>query len=296
MVIMRKPACRGLAVLMILFLLGACAQGNPPSTTPSAEPTMAPPAGEETEQRGEQPTAAQDIAIAPSEMVLYPKEYAAYQAYLDVIKGRPGMADGAVIEGTVLSLATGEVCPYQEEPCRIEAYPDDWGTVRVDKIVEYAPIGEPGSNPVESQDGGTPTGETPGLSEQTSPQYTGTAGQAGPAKYAPLQQGQEVQAHFLLTARPARVRQLATGASAGAEAAQSAGADAGQVVTHQAEPGETTFEPIPREGEAFVFSTIATDARDAGELVLPGLTAGVRFRARVQYDGTLYVQEYELIP
>jgi hypothetical protein len=229
-------------------------------------------------------------------MVLYPKEYAAYQQYLDVIKGRPGMADSAVVEVTVISVAIGEVCPYQEEPCPIEAYPDDWGTVRVDSIVEYAPLGEPGNTPVEGQAGGTQAGRTPASSAQTSPQYTGTEGQAGPAKYESLQPGQEVQAHFLLTARPAWVRQVTATAYEGAEVTQPAGGGAGQVVAHQAEPGEPTFEPIPREGEAFVFGTIATDARDPGELVLPGLTAGARFRARVLYDGTLYVGEYELIP
>jgi hypothetical protein len=288
---MKASAYRGLALLAILLLLAACTPGSSPSTAASPEPTAVPPDIQTMEQGGEPSAPAQDISIAAPEMVIYPKEYAAYQQYLDVIKGRPSMADSAVIEGTVLSIQPGEVCPYQEEPCRIEPYPDDWGMVRVDKIFEYAPLVRQGSNPVEAQSSGVQLSEG-----QTSPGYAGTGGQPSPAKYKPLQSGQEVQAHFLLTTRPARVRQLTTTASEGAGSAPSLESDAGQVVTHQAEPGEPAFEPIPREGGAFVFSTLTTDARDPAELLLPGLTASARFRARVLYDGTLYVQEYELIP
>ena len=291
MAIMRTSACRGLAVLMILFLLAACTSGSLPSTAPSPEIITAPLAGENTEQPGEQSAPAQDASIAPPEMVIYPKEVAAYEVYLDVIKGRPSMADTAVIEGTVLSIQPGEVCPYQEEPCPTEPYPDDWGTVRVDNIVEYAPLGEPGSSPVEGQAGGAQPSEG-----QTSPGYTGAGAQPGPAKYNPLQPGQELTAHFLLTTRPARVRRLATTAFEGAGQAQPLESDAGQVVTHQAETDDTTLEPVLREGGYFVFSTLAIDTQESGELLLPGLTAGARFRARVLYDGTLHVQEYELIP
>ena len=252
---------------------------------------MVPPAGGNTEQPSEQPVPAQDISIAPADMVIYPNEYIAYQKYLDVIRGRPGMADSAVIEATVTSILSGEVCPYQEEACTIEPYPDDWGTVTVDRIIEYLPFGEHGSQPAEAQTGGIQTSE-----EKTAPGYTGAEGQPGSVKYEPLQPGQEVQTHFLLTARPAKVRRLSTTGSEGMESAQSPGGDAGQLVVHQVGPGDTTFEPIPREGDHFVFSILATDALDSGEIVLPGLTIGSRFRARVQYDGTLYVQEYEPIP
>jgi hypothetical protein len=224
-------------------------------------------------------------------MVIYPKEYAAYQQYLDVIRGRPAMADAAVIEATVLSILTGEICPYQEEPCRIEPYPDDWGTVRVDEIVEYSSLDGQGKNRVEEQTGGTQTSEG-----QTSPGYTGTEGQAGPVKYEPMQSGQEVKTHFLLTVRPARVRHLSATGAEGMESAQPLAADAGQPVVHQAEPGDTTYEPVLREEGYYLFGTLAAGAQDPGELVLPGLTVGSRFRATVLYDGTLYVQEYELIP
>jgi hypothetical protein len=229
--------------------------------------------------------------IAPMDMIIYPQEYSQYQAYLDVIGARPRAADTAIIEATVTSILTSDICPYHEEDCRIEPYPSDWGTVRVEKILDYAAYGEhPEGAEAEQPDQPKDSGAE------------NTAGHSGiePAfegrLHEPLQVGQEVQTQFVLTARPAKVRYVPAGGSEGIEPMQYTESGAGEMVEHPVVSGEAVFNPISREGQYYVFTTNIGDYAAPVETVLPGLDAGARFRARIRYDGILYVEEYELVP
>lgn len=332
----RNSAIRGLALLTILFVAWGCAlsgdeqsseqavpaqdiliepAGSPPqalstATMSPAQDTLiepgdpsseapatlmateaAPPTVDGGAPSSEQPAPANDILIVPEEMILYPAESIAYEKYLDVIRGRPGMADSAVIEGTITSLLYGEICPYQEETCRIEPYPNDWGVVRVDRILEYRPYGAQGEEPIMEQPGQAPTSGS-----ETTPGHAGAGEQPKLGKYEPLQPGQEAEAQFLLTARPAKIRRVQATGSEGTGLSQPSGSDSEQTAEQQVGPGIPTFEAIPREGEAYVFHILPRESTESGAMALPGLTSGSRFRATVQYNGTLYVQGYEVIP
>jgi hypothetical protein len=224
-------------------------------------------------------------------MIIYPPQYSQYQAYLDVIGARPGRADTALIEATVTSIQTSDVCPYDEEECRIEPYPNDWGMVRVDKVVEYAPYGEQGEGAQAEQ-----SSQAQGSGAET------TAGDSGiePAperrQHEPLQVGQEVQTQFVLTTRPVKVRHVPAGESEGIEPMMHTEPEAGDTEEHALEPGQGVFQPIPRAGQHYVFTTRIGDYAAPVEVILPGLDVGARFRAEVQFDGVLYVEEYELVP
>jgi hypothetical protein len=227
-----------------------------------------------------------------AEAILYPEGFAAYQAYLDLIGGRPRQADEAIIEATVESLQRSELCPYPDEgECRVEPYPSDWGVVRIDKLVSYTPyaVTVPASPQEGQASGNAPQGET-------SPQYRGPESQPTKQKTGSLDEGQAVQALFLLTTRPAKARYLPASASEGTEAMLVTEPGAGDTVAHSVEPGEAVFNPIPREGQYYVFTAGIGDYAAPVEVILPGLEVGDKFRAKIRYDGVLYVEAYELVP
>jgi hypothetical protein len=226
------------------------------------------------------------------EPILYPKGFTTYQAYLDLIGGRPRQADEATIEATVESLQRAEVCPYQDEgECRVEPYPNDWGIVRIDKIISYTPFaGTASTSPEEGQ------AQSEASQSETSPQYRGPGSQPAKEKPGSLDEGQSVQALFLLTARPAKARYLPASASEDTEPMLVTEPGAGDTVAHSVEPGEPVFNPIPREGQYYLFTTRIGDYAAPVEVILPGLDVGARFRAKIRYDGVLYVEEYELVP
>lgn len=301
--------------MVVTFLIGVIACGVTPSTSEQPElpasPTPPP-------QPGPAESGGQDMIVTPAasvssvtptvvdlgppvdsgtetreagEMIVYPAEYVAYQYYLDVIGGKPGRADTGVIEATVLSINTSEVCPYQEEICSIEPYPSDWGVVRVDNVVSYSPFGGQVSGAVEE-----PGEAEPPPGGRTTSGNTGSGQQPEKAKYAPLRTGEEVQTLFLLTTRPAKVRSAPIAGAQAAEPARPPEGDAQTTIGRQIQPGEAVFKPIPREGDHFVFYPKLTDSSSAGETVLPGLEIGSRFRAEIRFNGTLYVEEYEVLP
>ena len=118
-------------------------------------------------------------------------------------------------------------------------------------------------------------------------------------EYEPLQEGQEVSTHFLLTARPAKVRYTPTPESEPSPhgpmgSAQSKDIVSGQNINHKSEPGEKIFKPIPKDGSYYVFTT-KYGFPEAIEKNLPGLKVGSKFRAEIWYDGSLYVEEYGVI-
>jgi hypothetical protein len=111
-----------------------------------------------------------------------------------------------------------------------------------------------------------------------------------------LDEGQAVEALFLLTTRPAKARHLPISASEDTEPMLVTEPGAGDTVAHSVEPGEAVFNPIPREGQYYLFTTRIGDYASPVEVILPGLDVGAKFRAQIRYDGILYVEEYELVP
>jgi hypothetical protein len=226
------------------------------------------------------------------ELMVYAAEFTTYMMYLEVIGARPRQADAGTIEATVESLQRAEVCPYQdEETCRIDPYPCDWGVVRIDKIISYTPYAE---TSLASEEEGQAQSELP--QRQTSPEYQGPESQPAKQKTEPLDEGQAVEALFLLTTRPTKVRYVPAGTSEGIESMEYTEPGAGDTVAHPVEPGKAVFIPIPRDGQYYVFTTKVGDYAVPIETILPGLEVGSRFRAKIRYDGILYVEEYELVP
>ena len=263
-----------LAIGGLTLFLAAC---GPTATLTAPVPSEAPPPS--------QPPGG--------EIIIYPSEYVAYRKYLEVIGGTPGAADTGVIEATVISINKTNVCPYDEEECRIAPYPNDWGIVRVDRIIDYTLY--------DGQSQG-PTSEQPGSSEsppqgETSSEYTGKEpeSQRGRGGYEPLQEGQEVQAHFLLSARPAKVECVPIGGAGGTEQTEPAPDDAQRAAEHPVQPGQPDFRPLVEEDGYLIFATKFGDCPESSERTLPGLQVGSSFHAQIQYDGILYVSEYILL-
>lgn len=247
--------------------------------TTSVEPTAVPALGLGTDE-------------PMGELMVYLEGLTTYLMYLDMIGGRPRLADAGTIEATVESLQRAEICPYpDEETCRIEPYPSDWGAVRVNKILSYTPYAGTDSASGEEEQAQS---ELP--RRETSPEYRSPEGQPAKQKIEPLDEGQAVQALFLLTTRPTKVRYVRAGASEGIEPMQVTESGTGDTVEHAVEPGKAVFNPIPREGQYYVFTTRIGDYSAPIEAILPGLDVGARFRAEIRYDGILYVGEYELVP
>ncbi|NOZ82162.1 MAG: hypothetical protein GXO63_03385 [Candidatus Micrarchaeota archaeon] len=200
----------------------------------------------------------------PSEMIIYPEEYVAYQDYLDFL-GLPSGADYGVIEATVLSVSESDVCLDSE--CN-EFYPKDTGTLRVDKIIAYTSFSGSENTPVE----GFSAEEN---NTKSVPGSRGTGATVKHRKFPPLEEGQKVQAIFVLTARPSKVVYVTLTSTGNLES----------VLTSEK-------RSIPRENGTFVFTKLADSP---GEKLFPGLKPGDRIRAKILYNGILYVDEYELI-
>ena len=233
------------------------------------------------------------------EIALIPEEFVIYQDYIDVIGGVSPLSsyvDTGTVEATVISITESDICPgpqQEGETCTIEPYPNDWGTMRIDKIIDYTPFSEktvqqPVEEPAEGEEpvqGTTPPYQGKDLPEPKMPEYE------------PLQEGQEVSTHFLLTTRPVKVRYVPMESSeysqpeSGLESAQ----ESEQMVGHSVEPGKKTYKPIPKDGGYFVFTTKVGEYPEVIEKVLTGLEIGDKFRAKIHYDGTLYLEEYEII-
>jgi len=259
----------------------------------------------------------------------YPEEYLIYQDYLDVIEGvsrhfHKNIGDTGTIEATVISLRRDNICPYNEEKCRIEPYPLDVVRVRIDKIIEYTKYSEQTvENPIEAME--KPTNEKEQSEEDQGEQVPGYEGKFVPKpkllEYDPLQEGQEVQAKFLLSARPVKVIYTSIPPKEEPEPSQlELGEEQAIIVsedhtTTAKEPSASNdstitvssgtinieehlpkvYKPIPKEGDYFVFTTRIIEYPEISQKVLPGLKEGDKFRAKITYAGTLYLEEYELI-
>ncbi len=237
------------------------------------------------------------LAIRPisknTEMFTYPAEYGITRDYINLVKGiNPASTsaqvfDSGTIEATVLSLTKSEICPYQEENCSIEPYPNDVGTIRIDKVNDYTSyLQKTASQPIE-QPGGTSTG-----GENTS----GNRGvdiipKTSSPTYQSLKVSQNVSAKFLLTARPVKVNYVSVAPSMLESSRQAVDDTLSQTI----QPGKTIFKPIPKEGNYFVFTTKILPYPETSQKSLAGLKEGNKFRAKVDYNGIVYVDEYEII-
>jgi len=234
-------------------------------------------------------------------MMMIPEEFVIYLDYLGVIGSKPGISDSGTIEATVRSITKTEVCPDKIEPfapepteCSSEPYPKDIGIVRIDKLITYTPYSEREhlEQPGPGGEGPSEEGMTPGYRGEDLPKPK-------LPEYEPLQEGQEVSTHFLLTARPANVRyapipEPEPSPHGPMESAQSKDILSEQNISHKSEPKERMFKPIPKDGNYYVFTT-KYGFPEALEKNLPGLEVGSKFRAEIWYDGSLYVEEYEVI-
>ena len=243
----------------------------------------------------------QDIDIvekSSDELLLipeYPEEYLIYKDYIKTIGEKSRINDKGIIEATIISITKSEACPYPEEKCKIEPYPKDIGVVRIDKIIDYTPYSE---QTVEQ-----PSEEKSSGEGKTTPEYEG---QELPKpkllEYETLQEGQDVPTSFLLTTRPVKVVYTSISPQGEPEPGPHGGmeSDLEEPVSHPLEPGTEplpkTYKPIPKEGEYFVFTTKIIEYPETSMKVLPGLKIGDKFRAEIFYDGSLYVEEYEIIP
>ncbi len=239
-------------------------------------------------------------------LTAYPKEYMLYQDYLQVIgegqSASPRYFDEGVIEATVLSLRNTDICPSTAiagEICNIEPYPNDYATVRVDRIINYSIYNEQ----LISQSVERPIG-TRGVEDVSSTQ--GNRGIDYPkqknSEFVKLQNGQNVSVHFILTARPVKVGYVSLESktkNGGLESQQKASndLDSTQTVRYKSGPGRKFFQPISKEGGYFAFTTKIVSESEVGQRIFPGLKIGDKFRASIKYDGTvMIVGEYEMTP
>jgi hypothetical protein len=273
------------------------------------------------------------------------EEYMIYQDYLDVILGESrhfhrDISDTGTIEATIISMTKYDIFPYQldeKEECKIEPYPLDTAIVRIDKIIDYTKYSEQTveENPTEAME--KPTNGKEKLENDhvtTIPEHVEQRFVPKPKspEYGPLQEGQEVRAKFLVSARPVNIIYASNPASPIEEPEQPLRAemessditrdpsdttssnptsateeptDNQGTLVHSttsvssgqtgAEPLQKTYKPIPKQGDYFVFTTKIIQSPEITQKQLPGLEEGDKFRAEIKYNGILYIEEYDLI-
>lgn len=235
----------------------------------------------------------------------YNSQYDIYLDYLEAtgegLSASPQVYDTAIIEGTIVSVEKSDFCPLSDgEKCRIEPYPNDNAVVKVDKISKYENYSEKNTSAVPKEGP-----QEPPMPSDFAPQNRGKvpdnpSGKSGRIPtYSALQEGDEVSAHFILSLRPAKVRYVPFGGETSTTVSKrlSSGSDSGSNSNEYKpiEPGRKTVKPLAKEGDYYVFTTKIGDYPNVVEKTLSGLKQGSRFRAEVRYDGTLKIEEYELI-
>lgn len=228
-----------------------------------------------------EPALPDTLPAGPSrERIDAPGALSSYQQYLAVIGEHGGPSIRVSLEATVVSLLRSEVCPYQEENCRIPPYPSDWGTVRVDRVLWSQ------KDAAERKDEQAARGRQRERQRSTAP----SPGSRDPERSAPpptLRADQRVETQFLFTARLAIVRRVPH------PLVDNSFEGSGQTAA-EARP-RLTFEPLPKEDGRYLFTVGVTDATEPEENALPGLDSGDRFRATAGYDGVLRVRTYEML-
>ena len=227
----------------------------------------------------------EEITLIPQ----YPEDFVIFQDYIQVIGGQPRIKDVGIIEATVISITKSDVCPYQEEKCSIQPYPKDIGIVRIDKIIDYKSYFEQTSQRQIEQISNISEGG------QTTPEYRGQDLPQKQPTYKSVSVGQEVPTIFILTTGPAQVVYT----SIAPTNLSGDGLESEQTVARQISGSEVppkTYKPIPKQGGYYVFTTKIIQYPQTSARTLPGLNVGNKFRAEILYDGTLYVEEYQIIP
>lgn len=213
-----------------------------------------------------------------SEIIEIPYDVVGVEYYINAIGGNPGQAKTALIEASVLSLSDHTVCPLQEEVCSVTPYPLNTGVIRIEQVLEYQPNDE-SSDASELED----TAEAGDDSVQSSPQNLGidVEEQKEDAQSTLLSVGQEVEALFVFTSKPAIVRYTNLPEER---------LDDKEIAEDQA----AAYYPLPQENGLYVFTLPSDALNESGEKRLPGLLVGDRFQAVVQFNGHLYVKDYSL--
>jgi hypothetical protein len=246
----------------------------------SGEPDIiiSPPAGQKPE--------GNDIIINA-----LPEEYLIFQGYLEAINASPSLAGSGIIEGTVVSLTLGEVCPYLEEECPIDPYPNDWGIVRVDRVLSETTLGGGESESIIEQ---------PAQSEaEGETSISGSQGQELDSRSTnniSLSEGQEVTTQFVLTARPVIVRYVPGNEFGATDFSNNLEGGADDTIKHPAQPAEIVFKELAQDEGVYIFTTKIGEENEEIRTNLPGLKVGTRFQAGILFDGILYINEYEIIP
>ena len=226
------------------------------------------------------------------EVLIIPKGYDIYQTYLDATNGRAPRATSGVIEGTILILNRGEMCPYAEEKCSVTPYPLDTGIVLIEEILEYTRYEDRPLNPVEASS--ESEGEVTG-----SEQNIGQGIEIERRSVPDFAVGQEVEARFLLTASPATVKYEPISPQVDSEAQSQPDPTVLEieVITEGGELRslEAHYPPIPRANGLPIFTIQIGNFQSPIEKLMPGLQEGARFRAKFDYTGILFIEEYELL-
>ena len=248
----------------------------------------------ENESSSSVPSMPRDVEFNKSaaELLVYPEEFAIYQDYITTIGGTNKLSDTGTIEATVISISRTKICPYQEEICSIDPYPNDFGVVRIDKILNYTSFSEQTAEQISDQSSSQISEEN----GNTISGYTGLESQSKPKpEFVQLEEGQEVQTHFLLTTRPVKIRYVPIGKSEdGMESLQQSEGN-NTTISHISKSETKSFKSIPMDENYFVFTTKIGEFPRIIEKTLPGLEIGSKFRAEINYDGLLNMEEYELI-
>jgi len=237
---------------------------------------------------------SQDLSQKGEVVVMVPKLFMAYQDYMGTIDKRISGGDVATIEATVVSLSISSKCPYNEELCGIDPYPNDSGIIQIDRVIDYSHYDKPGlfKRGIENQDSSIP----------------GEESEAG-LILAELQSGDVIDSFFLLSARPAKQGKAVVSAKNGImtvelpelffDGSGERSNLADKVVDYRL-PGERMFLPILKKEDYFIFITEVLylengEGRDEGLAtgnILPGLKQGDSFLAEIYYDGTAHIEKY----
>lgn len=192
------------------------------------------------------------------ETAAIPTDLTIYQDYLETIGGKFTTPPQTVtIEGTVISIIKATICPDKSNSltkeagkCSIEPYPLEAGTVKINKVESQVPVSKN-------------------------------------QKYLAFQEGQTIEALFLLTTQPVKVKYLPLSDSI-----------SGSNLIEQATSSNTLnqehkFKPLLKESGLLVFITKMGNYDKPVEKILPGIKAGDTFTATAQYNGTLFIEEYQ---
>ena len=178
-------------------------------------------------------------------------------------KGTNGesMIDPTVtLEATILSIIINDYCPVDEQPCPIDTNPDDWGEIKIDKIVEYQ----------------------------------GSWWNDSRVHYQPLVEGEVRKIKFGYSTRPAKIKCVEYSNQISNQYSNENKSESSDIVEPAKPPENETVRLIPREDGFFVFDYLT--GKCPPERILHGLKEGNKIRFNSAYQAnSLRVFDYEII-